>query len=196
MSDFERFAPTAIILLGILALLSAFMSIPALFSLYIPAGAAQYMHFNLAEVIIRILIIIYFLAIGVVDLFIAVGFFARFDKARKTAIILAPLPFIGTILKTLGLLTPLAGTYYLLETTGISFPALASFLLGFPGVPFQEIATGNISAYYILLDGIYLLFGIANLLLIPYLRRKEVKDLFQHRKPSPKPPPPTPPTIL
>jgi hypothetical protein len=188
-------APISVILLGILALLSAFISILAPLSLRIPAGVGQYIHFNLAEVIIRILTIIYFLVIAGVDLFIAIGFIALFDKARKAALILAPLPFIGTILKILGLLTPLAGVHYLLETAGISFPALAPFILGFTGSPIQELATGNITIWYIVVNVIYILFGAANLLLIPYLRCKEVKALFQRRKASAKPTPPIPPAI-
>ena len=186
MSTMERFVHVAVILLGTLALASSFMSILVpLMHLRIPAGAAQYLHFTQAEIFLRILTFVYFVAAALADLFIAIGFFMRFDKARVAALILAPLPFIGTVLSAIGLLSPLTGANYLLTTLGISFPALAPFTLPFVNSLVGNLSLNNLTAWHAIVNGVFIALGIINLLLIPFLISRPVKALFQHRNPAP-----------
>ncbi|MCJ7634405.1 hypothetical protein MUP77_18690 [Candidatus Bathyarchaeota archaeon] len=180
--DLKRLVPAAIILLGILALVSAFMAILTTFMfLYIPGGAAPYVHFTQTEIIIRYLTMAYaFIAAGV-DLFIAIGFFRLYEPARKTAFILAPMPFIGTVLQLLGIASTLNGTNYLLEILGISFPILAPFTLPFINGIFQNISLYNLTGWHAIVTTVFFIFGILNLGLFFFLSLKEVKELFKTR---------------
>jgi hypothetical protein len=135
--------------------------------------------------VIEVVIIGYsFLAVGVTFL-VSIGLLARLNIARITAIILAPAPFVGSVLmvvhqwlvnqvigtpnQTAGIqqLVPLGRLATALTYTGVSFPGTVPLLLAL---------LLNIS---ILGSPITILFGLLNLGIPFYLANSHVKNAFR-----------------
>lgn len=178
-----RFPTWAITLLGAVGLVSACAGfVVSIFSYYTPALPSAYVRpLPLIEVVI-----ISYSFVGVfVTLLVSVGLLARLNIARMAAMILAPAPFLGSILmvvhqslvnqvigtpnQTIGIqqLGPLGRLATALTYTGISFPGTAPLLLAL----LLRISTlGN---------PIGILFGLLNLGIPFYLANRHVKSAFK-----------------
>lgn len=156
--------------LGFWSALTCFF-VPFFYFFFISSGAASAGTFTLSDKIWISARLIYVYAMVIVDLFLAVGFLKRSDKARVLALILSPAPFLGTLLSFS--VYPY-GVNIVLQCTGISVPSL--LLIPFGGVfnPFN-------SANFIIL------LGICNLAMFFFLKSNSVKSYF-HEKQPPSPP--------
>lgn len=173
-------AELGITILGAVGLLTAIIVVPRVFfGLFIPAGAAQYLHFTQAEIILRAFLFVYSFAIAVVDLLIGIGLFLRSEKARKAALVLSPAPFAGVILSSIAL-TGAPELGMMLTYTGVSFPALQPFFL----VPFSLLSTGlflNAILWSYVAISIRWVLGAVNLAVLFFLRNPTVRSVFQRR---------------
>jgi len=130
-------------------------------------------------------VIIYLIAAGIVNLFLATGLLLHWNKARILAIFLSPAPVIGVTLYTIyqtlvnQLLTtgqaraiiqlqPLSQTAGLLTFTGISFPSIAPL----------------IGVYSFGTNPTIFLLALLNIGIPIYLKNKHIKTQFQQ---TPKP---------
>jgi hypothetical protein len=142
----ERRLPTwGITLLGAVGLVSAYAGFVAfIFSSYTPALPSKYVA---PRPLIEVVMIGYSFVAVFVTLVVSVGLLARLNIARMVAMILAPAPFVGSVLmivhqsllnqvigtpnQAIGIqqLAPLGRLATALTYTGISFPGTAPFLL-------------------------------------------------------------------
>lgn len=180
----EYRVPTwGITLLGAVGLVSACAGfVVSIFSSYTPALPSAYVR---PLPLIEVVIISYSFVAVFVTLLVSVGLLARLNIARMTAMILAPAPFVGSVLmvvhqslvnqligtpnQTIGIqqLVPLGRLATALTYTGISFPGTAPLLLAL----LLHISTlGN---------PISILFGLLNLGIPFYLANRHVKSAFR-----------------
>jgi hypothetical protein len=174
-------AELGITILGAVGLLTAIIVVPRVFfGLFIPAGAAQYLHFTQAEIILRAFLFVYSFAIAVFDSLIGIGLLLRNEKARKAALILSPAPLLGVILSSVAL-TGAPELGMMLMYTGVSFPALEPFLL----VPVSLLNRGlffNTTLWSYVIISLRWTLGILNLAMLLFLRNPTVRTIFQNRK--------------
>ena len=162
--------PTVRLIVNLLAVLGFWSAliclfVPFFYFFFISSGAASAGTFTLADKIWIYARLIYVYAMVIVDLFLAIGFLKRSDKARVLALILSPVPFIGTLL--FFSVYPY-GVNIVLQCTGISFPSL--LLIRFGGV-FNAFNSANL----------IILLGICNLAMFFFLRSNSVRSYFQEK---------------
>jgi hypothetical protein len=154
----------------------------SLFSFYTPALPSEYV---VPIPLIEVVIVSYSFVAVFVTFLVSVGLLARLNIARMAAMILAPAPFVGSILmvvhqsllnqvigtpnQTTGIqqLVPLGRLATALTHTGISFPGIAPLLLA---LLLHVSIFGN---------PITILFGLLNLGIPFYLANKHVKSAFR-----------------
>lgn len=173
-----RLPTWGITLLGAVGLVSAFLGfVVAFFSFYTPALPSQYV---VPIPLIEVVIVGYSFVAVFVTFLVSVGLLARLNIARIAAMILAPAPFVGSVLmfvhqsllnqvmgtpnQAIGIqqLVPLGRLATALTYTGVSFPGVAILL--------------RISIFG---NPITILFGLLNLGIPFYLANRHVKSAFR-----------------
>jgi flagellar basal body-associated protein FliL len=164
-----------VVLLAVLALLTAGLGVLASLLIFIiPCGAAQYVHFTFAEIVLRYAVLGCFAVMALVNLFIAVGFIVRSNKARIVAMILSPAPFVGALISSAS-----NGIELLLQYTGISFPAMTFFILPFL-TQFYSLSL-NIPLWSSIVHTVRLFLGICNIVLLFFLRSNPRQEPFPQK---------------
>lgn len=168
-----------ITLLGAVGLVSACVGfVVSLFSFYTPALPSEYV---VPIPLIQVVIVGYSFVAVFVTFLVSVGLLARLNIARIAAMILAPAPFLGSVLlfvhqslvnqligtpnQTSGItqLVPLGRLATALTYTGVSFPGIAIVL--------------RISIFGT--NPIIILLGLLNLGIPFYLANRHVKSAFR-----------------
>jgi hypothetical protein len=175
-----RLPTWGITLLGAVGLVSAGMGFfVSLFSFYTPALPSEYV---VPIPLIQVVIVGYSFVAVFVTFLVSVGLLAHLNIARIAAMILAPAPFVGSVLMVVhqslvnqaigtpnGIqqLVPLGRLATALTYTGISFPGTAPLLLAL------------LLHMSIFGSPIIILFGLLNLGIPFYLANRHVKNAFR-----------------